>query len=222
MLYNPLSDNFSVLSDSVSHGLIQSALPQVPTGNYLFHIGRNWYKNRLGVLEIWEQLYLQGFRYHLVMIGALESSLQSWVNSRPQLKPWLHVLKSVSDQTLVALYNRASLLLFPSHSEGFGWPVLEALACGCPVVTTGMPPMTEVGGNAVTTISPTPTLTSQRVKWASDSATIVSSVLSRSDSEKTSMKLLGFSQCSLFAYTNWLDNVEIYYSKALAFVANSR
>jgi glycosyltransferase involved in cell wall biosynthesis len=38
------------------------------------------------------------------------------------------------------------LFLFPSLEEGFGWPVVEAQACGCPVVTTGKPPMTEAGG----------------------------------------------------------------------------
>jgi glycosyltransferase involved in cell wall biosynthesis len=40
------------------------------------------------------------------------------------------------------------LLLFPSLEEGFGWPVVEAQACGCLVVTTGKPPMTEAGGTA--------------------------------------------------------------------------
>ena len=220
VLYNPLNKRFSVSSESDSCKLIQTFLPQIHDGNYLFHIGRNWYKNRLGVLEIWAHLHLQGFQYHLVMVGSLEFSLQSWVNNHPQLKPWLHILDTVSDKTLVALYNRASVLLFPSHAEGFGWPILEALACGCPVVTTGKPPMTEVGGCAVTTIPPAPTFNSQRDEWALNSATIVSSVLSRTDSEKTHIKQLGFDQCSLFSHERWLDKLENYYFQALKLQAN--
>jgi glycosyltransferase involved in cell wall biosynthesis len=55
---------------------------------------------------------------------------------------------------LMELYCNASALLFPSFEEGFGWPVLEGQACGCPVVTTGRPPMTEVAGKAAVFIDP--------------------------------------------------------------------
>ena len=60
----------------------------------------------------------------------------------------------VSNEHLRALYSRAKSLLFPSLAEGFGWPIAEAQACGCPVVTTGRPPMTEVGGDAAIYIDP--------------------------------------------------------------------
>ncbi len=43
-----------------------------------------------------------------------------------------------------ALYNRASVLIFPSRYEGFGWPPIEAQACGCPVVASDIPPIAEV------------------------------------------------------------------------------
>jgi glycosyltransferase involved in cell wall biosynthesis len=47
---------------------------------------------------------------------------------------------------LEALYAGAHALLFPSRFEGFGWPPLEAQACGCPVITSDAPPMPEVAG----------------------------------------------------------------------------
>lgn len=53
-----------------------------------------------------------------------------------------------SGETLEALYNGALALLFPSRFEGFGWPPLEAQACGCPVVCSDAPPMPEVTGGA--------------------------------------------------------------------------
>jgi glycosyltransferase involved in cell wall biosynthesis len=46
------------------------------------------------------------------------------------------------------------MLLFPSLDEGFGWPIIEAQACGCPVLTSGRPPMDEVGGAAAVYVNP--------------------------------------------------------------------
>jgi glycosyltransferase involved in cell wall biosynthesis len=53
-----------------------------------------------------------------------------------------------SSEVLEALYNRATALLFPSTFEGFGWPIAEAHACGCPVICSNREPMTEVVGHA--------------------------------------------------------------------------
>ncbi|WP_156135332.1 glycosyltransferase family 4 protein [Novosphingobium malaysiense] len=54
----------------------------------------------------------------------------------------------VSDPELNALYRNARLLLFPSHTEGFGFPVLEAMSCGCPVLASRGGAVPEVGGDA--------------------------------------------------------------------------
>ena len=54
-----------------------------------------------------------------------------------------------SDEMLEALYNCATALIYPSRFEGFGWPIAEAQACGCPVVCSDREPLREVGGDAV-------------------------------------------------------------------------
>src|SRR5207249_2741824 len=54
----------------------------------------------------------------------------------------------VSDEELIALYQMATCLVFPSLYEGFGLPVLEAMAAGCPVITSTTSALPEVAGNA--------------------------------------------------------------------------
>jgi len=63
-------------------------------------------------------------------------------------------LGRVPHDELVDLYRRASALVFPSRYEGFGQPVLEALACACPVACSDLPPLREVAGDAAVYFDP--------------------------------------------------------------------
>ncbi len=63
-------------------------------------------------------------------------------------------LGSVPDQDLVALYNGAYALTYPSLFEGFGLPILEAFACGCPVITSNTSSMPEVAGDGAILVNP--------------------------------------------------------------------
>lgn len=60
----------------------------------------------------------------------------------------------VSDEELIALYQMATCLVFPSLYEGFGLPVLEAMAAGCPVITSNVSSLPEVAGEAAFLINP--------------------------------------------------------------------
>lgn len=63
-------------------------------------------------------------------------------------------LGRLNDDDVINLYSDALSLLYVSKDEGFGLPILEAMACGCNVVTSGIAPMREVGGNAVIFANP--------------------------------------------------------------------
>lgn len=60
----------------------------------------------------------------------------------------------IRDEDLVLLYNAADLFIFPSSYEGFGLPVLEAMACGTPVITAGNSSLAEIAGEAAILIDP--------------------------------------------------------------------
>ena len=63
-------------------------------------------------------------------------------------------LKAIPEQDLPAIYNLADIFVYPSLYEGFGLPVLEAMACGCPVVCSNTSSMPEVVGDAAVLIDP--------------------------------------------------------------------
>jgi glycosyltransferase involved in cell wall biosynthesis len=122
------------------------ALSQDPPVSYLLHVGGNtWYKNRRGALRIYLEIRqrLGSLAPNLIMVGP---------PLRPKI-PGVQFLQEVTDPILADLYRNAALLLFPSLYEGFGWPVVEANACGCPAVVSEIPPLVEAGGDASVLIS---------------------------------------------------------------------
>jgi alpha-1,3-rhamnosyl/mannosyltransferase len=73
---------------------------------------------------------------------------------RTQLPERIIIRDSVAADELVALYNRAEALVFPSLYEGFGLPILEAMACGCPVLCSDTTAPPEVAGDAALLLPP--------------------------------------------------------------------
>lgn len=76
---------------------------------------------------------------------------------------WLHYLKFVPEADLSVLYAGSRLFVYPSQYEGFGLPVLEAMASGIPVISSTDPALVEVGGDAIWQICPEDRVTFTRV-----------------------------------------------------------
>jgi len=124
---------------------------------YLLHVGGNqWYKNRMGVLQIYAALRkTNAVMPKLVLAGKpLCHEMRAFLEWHRDLARDVYVLTDVADDELRALYSGAELLLFPSLAEGFGWPVIEAQACGCRVVTSDRAPLTEHGSDAAVYVDP--------------------------------------------------------------------
>ncbi len=99
-------------------------------------------------------------------------------------------IPNCTNEQLCALYSLAELLLFPSLQEGFGWPILEAQACGCRVATSAKPPMTEVGGDAAFYFDP------QQVEEA---VSTICRVLGQNTEHKAAQIKKGFRQAARFS-----------------------
>lgn len=110
-------------------------------------------KNLLGLLEgmIQSQAYIP-----LVVVGKLTDFQQRVIKFIEADLNRLDVLflKDVTDAELAAIYQMAEIMVYPSFFEGFGLPVAEAQACGCPVITSATSSLPETGGDAALYINP--------------------------------------------------------------------
>lgn len=124
---------------------IPSFNPQLP---FILHVGSNERrKNRESVLRIFAR-DKEKWNARLVFAGhALTPKLLALAGSLGILDRVIQV-PDAPDEVLEALYNRAVALIYPSRFEGFGWPVIEAQACGCPVVCSDAAPLPEAAGDA--------------------------------------------------------------------------
>src|SRR5262249_45459074 len=84
----------------------------------------------------------------LLQVGGQWSSTQREQIDRLGLTDAVAQLHGLTREAIAALYRASSLVLLPSEAEGFGLPVIEALACGATVVASDIPVLREVGGRA--------------------------------------------------------------------------
>jgi len=119
-----------------------------PAGSYLLTVGESSPRKRYDL--VLRALALLEGDLELVMAGPPaddEPRLRSLAH-RFGLESRVRRVGPVSDTTLAGLYDRALALCFPSVAEGFGLPVLEAMAAGLPVVTSDLPVIRELAGDA--------------------------------------------------------------------------
>jgi len=110
-------------------------------------------KNHTFLLDAFEILWSQGTSVNLVLIGKIGwnvDSLVERIENHPILNKHLFLLTDVSDDELAWCYSKANGLLFPSHAEGFGLPIIEALHYGLPVLASDTPIHREIGGLGIT------------------------------------------------------------------------
>jgi len=113
-------------------------------------------KNVVGLLKAFSLLAEWGYGGKLLLVGRWgwrTDAIREQLKTGP-LKDRIVHLDYVDRGRLVELYRHADALVYPSWLEGFGLPILEAMACGTPVVTSGISSMPEVAGPAAVYVDP--------------------------------------------------------------------
>jgi glycosyltransferase involved in cell wall biosynthesis len=124
---------------------------------YLLFVGNlKPHKNLATLLQAFRSLVSLGFEHHLVCVGddrRGRPTIEELIRQL-NLNQRVSILAQVESEILVNLYAGAELLILPSFQEGFGLPVVEAMACGTPVVCSRSASLPEVGGDAAEYFDP--------------------------------------------------------------------
>ena len=119
-----------------------------PSQPFLLHVGSDLpRKNRALLLEMVAALSSRWAGFICFAGAPPEPSLLARAEALG-LRQRVVAVAIPAHETLVALYSTCAAFIFPSYSEGFGWPVIEAQACGAPVLASSVAPMPEVSGGA--------------------------------------------------------------------------
>jgi glycosyltransferase involved in cell wall biosynthesis len=119
------------------------------SGPAILHVsGGQPYKNVAATLRVLAALRSSALDVRLIRVGAPLTSAEQRLCTELHLDHAVLEMGAVPEARLIELYTAADVLIFPSLAEGFGWPPLEAMACGTPVVTSQDPALVETVGDA--------------------------------------------------------------------------
>ncbi len=217
VVYNGMNYPYAPIPKPEALAALLAAGFAVPAQGVILHVGGGqWYKNRRGVLAIYARYAATAERpLELWIVGPQEPATVQSGASNPSHPGKVVIVGGLQNGVLQALYSVADVLLFPSLEEGFGWPLIEAQACGCPVITTDRAPMSEVAGDAARYL---PRLRSQHdmESWSQRGATELRELLAEGSDRKALRKRRGIEWASRFTADRAIDEYLAIYARVLA------
>ena len=144
VIYNGFNDTFHRISeDQVKIVLKDFKLDDI---DYFLHVGSGLpRKNRFLLIRLLQALKDES-KVEVVFAGAdIDNEMRKLIKLL-NVEGKVHVIVKPTHEQLLAIYSGAYAFIFPSYAEGFGWPVIEAQACGTPVIASNIQPMPEIGG----------------------------------------------------------------------------
>jgi len=149
VIYNGLSEPFQL-----------SEVKNISPLHYILFVGGfDRRKNLERLMQAYQLLRVRGRTEKLLLVGLEGQNKKLYYNIPEMIAAYnlqenVEIKSGVDDNQLVQLYGNARLLVLPSLIEGFGLPVLEAMACGCPVASSNAASLSEVGGDAALYFDP--------------------------------------------------------------------
>ena len=217
VVYNGLHQRFNRRDPGIARTAFGNYAGIDLRNGYLLHVGGNqWYKNRIGVVELYE-----GWRkitstpLPMLLVGMpVSADVAEKIKNTPYSKD-IHCLTNVTDDLLGVAYAGASLFLFPSLGEGFGWPIAEAMASGTLVLTTNEAPMSEVAGSAGYLVPKRPAKPSQLTGWVQTVADTIEQAITMNPEERAIAIERGLNNSKRFDTDISLDQIEAFYYKVV-------
>jgi len=222
VVYNGMNHAYRRLPPGQSGDLLcRAGVPVGATGGLLHVGGGQWYKNTAGVVLLYAHYARAAARdgatpVELWLVGPPASGSVLSALAEVPATGRVRFFSGLDNEALQALYSSAIALLFPSLAEGFGWPIVEALACGCPVFTTDEAPMNEVGGDAATYL-PRLRHADDSNAWAAAAAQVLIAMLNRPAAERERRAASGVQWAQRFSADAAIDHYLSHYERVLQF-----
>ncbi|MCE1202083.1 MAG: glycosyltransferase family 4 protein [Bacteroidia bacterium] len=155
-IYNGVGEHFKPIKDTGELQRVKEKY-RLPD-HYVFFLGNtDPKKNTIGVLRAFSNYLKAGNPpLKLVMLDFEHNALEALLNEigDPGLRSQIHLTGYVVNTDLPAIYAQSEVFLYPSLRESFGIPMLEAMRCGTPVITSNTSSMPEVSGGAALLVDP--------------------------------------------------------------------
>ncbi|HBZ5596736.1 Partial mannosyltransferase B [Klebsiella quasipneumoniae] len=141
-----------VVGNGVSKEFHREVKPYIYSKPYFLIVGnRKKHKNEISSLKAFK--LLKNNEYNVLITGNASLELMEYINNE-SLNDNVHFIGPQTDSELASLYKGATALIFPSLYEGFGLPVVEAMSCGTPVITSNVSSLPEISGDAAILVDP--------------------------------------------------------------------
>jgi glycosyltransferase involved in cell wall biosynthesis len=156
VIHNGVSEDFQPVIDEVAIGSLERELSLPASGFILFVGGADPRKNHRTFLRGVQQCLSALRGRAIVLVGDAVHPFGDYRETVRELGIEAHIRcpGRMSRQRLRLLYSYADVFVFPSLYEGFGMPILEAMACGAPVITSTTSALPEVAGGAAILVNP--------------------------------------------------------------------
>ena len=218
VVYNGLNQNFEQAQNKiVLRELLSNKYDIDLYRGYILHVGGNaFYKNRIGVLEIYDQ-WAKDFKADvpLILVGETPSEELTAFKELSIASKSIFFISNIDDFQLQQFYQGASVMLFPSLYEGFGWPIVEAMASGSLVITTDEDPMKEVAADAGFYIPKKPNAVDKVLNWQIIAAKELEKVMHFTSEEHKNAIQKSILRSKEFSAEGFVNSIEKVYQQIL-------
>lgn len=218
IVYNGFNQDFRPADKNEARQNLEAEVGIKLKSGFLLHVGGNqFYKNRKGVVKIYDawRKITTTHALPLLMIGAKPSKDLIAEKDNSPFSQNIYFLTNISDELLKTAYQGATVLIFPSLEEGFGWPIAEAMASGCPVITINKPPMNEVGRDNCFYLPPLPAGEEDQKAWIQKAGYLVEKVVNLSEEEREEIIGSALKNVERFSTENAIGEIELIYKSIL-------